>query len=566
MKYILIYLLFIVSIPAIESSCYNDKFDLEDPIQFLNQISEKIKSIENPNNKSNLQQSKTIDFFKTITEINNLQSFSLKFGDSLINKIESNLSLSGYELLHINKIISVYKLSALKISNFFKSIPNINLNDFINLQNISKTKENLTWLAANLVLYQNFISNYRVYFLKEGKLRRLVKIDNISKTKNSRALLLIIKKVTSPQYFEHISKAIDLFKLNQSDLKLSDDFDLKLLSKIINNNIFKRKNIIKRTITTITNNIIDQVIKQIHNLTFIASKKFGNTISNISWGHGSLYKNTEVKKYLISTLKPLDIIIEKSSQLMTDLLIPGHFGHSAIWLGDELSLKELNLWDNKYIIPLHNKIKDGFQIIEALRDGVQLNRIDSFLNIDELVILRQKSDLFLKENKNIIKVLTKQIGKNYDFNFNLFDSTTITCAELIYLAYGKITWPTKIKLARRTITPDNIAELLFYDNGPMNFVKYIKGRSDDNFSYGNINTLSKILGYEINRDRSSGNYISYDKIETKCRDTFESIPNTFLYKDEQICEKIKFRRIYYPPKLIKDEVTDYEQLLSNLSK
>ncbi len=65
----------------------------------------------------------------------------------------------------------------------------------------------------------------------------------------------------------------------------------------------------------------------------------------------------------------------------------------------------------------------------------------------------------------------RQVGKEYDFNFDVETTDKIVCSELIYTVYINIDWPTGKTLGRYTISPDNVAEKTF-NNGPLKLITF----------------------------------------------------------------------------------------------
>jgi hypothetical protein len=63
----------------------------------------------------------------------------------------------------------------------------------------------------------------------------------------------------------------------------------------------------------------------------------------------------------------------------------------------------------------------------------------------------------------------KQVGKDYDFNFDVETTDKIVCSELVYTVYTDIPWPTEKALGRYTISPDNVAKKALSD-GSLNLV------------------------------------------------------------------------------------------------
>jgi hypothetical protein len=96
--------------------------------------------------------------------------------------------------------------------------------------------------------------------------------------------------------------------------------------------------------------------------------------------------------------------------------------------------------------------------------------MEEFLNIDEITVFRQEN-LFddMDEVARIYERGLAQLGKDYDFNFDVNTLDKIVCSELVYHAYGKISWPVKYVLGRPTISPDNLVEVAYYRNAPISY-------------------------------------------------------------------------------------------------
>ena len=71
----------------------------------------------------------------------------------------------------------------------------------------------------------------------------------------------------------------------------------------------------------------------------------------------------------------------------------------------------------------------------------------------------------------------RQIGKKYDFNFDVNTTDKIVCSELAYVSFPSIDWPTEKMLGKYAISPDNVAQMawtsiplklvLFYHDGQL---------------------------------------------------------------------------------------------------
>ena len=212
----------------------------------------------------------------------------------------------------------------------------------------------------------------------------------------------------------------------------------------------------------------------------VLSGLFGNTVGLYESRKGKLHGNLEAKRNLQSVLQPLDIILEKTPFRLTDKLIPGHFGHVAIWTGSKAELIDLGVWNNVVVSQYADQLsdlenpasKDESQIIEALRDGVQLNTLDHFMNVDDIAILRP---MFGEGNEATVReamiLAFRQLGKKYDFNFDVNTTDKIVCSELAYVSFPTLDWPTEKTLGRHSISPDNVAQLA-WNNLPLQLIMF----------------------------------------------------------------------------------------------
>ena len=65
----------------------------------------------------------------------------------------------------------------------------------------------------------------------------------------------------------------------------------------------------------------------------------------------------------------------------------------------------------------------------------------------------------------------RQLGKKYDFNFDVNTTDKIVCSELAYISFPSIDWPTEATLGRHSISPDNVAKLA-WNNVPLELIMF----------------------------------------------------------------------------------------------
>ena len=195
-------------------------------------------------------------------------------------------------------------------------------------------------------------------------------------------------------------------------------------------------------------------------ITFNLSKVFGNTIGLVEFRKGKLFGNREWTQFVGGRLQPGDLLLERTPFRLTDVFIPGHFGHVALYVGTEDELRAMDLLDHPLVVSHIQEIRAGRTIVEALRDGTQINTVEHFLNVDDLVILRPKSDAIDREDvKRAITLALSHIGKKYDFGFDTNTWDRITCSELAFDTYVNVRWPFDKVGNTYTIAPDDVASM-----------------------------------------------------------------------------------------------------------
>ncbi len=388
----------------------------------------------------------------------------------------------------------------------FKKIHFINPEDEVGQFYIEKIK---LGLASALLLYDNYLLAIAQY-QKYKKTRMLLNYDNIE---YPAYLQEITDKFNSSRNFERLQKAIKIFisirKYEQKNsLLLSGEH--KYLNDLIEHSYFYLKNHsfsywdklvsklrgYKSIIYDRFMNIKNQTLNEV-------SKVFGNSVGMVSFRDGKMkYLNSEKILNIKQNLEPLDILLEKTPFRLTDHFIPGHWGHVAIWVGTQEDLELLGVWE---LLPglydeakdlygyngpsFQQLVKDGHNIIEALRPGVQINTFQHFLNIDDFAVIRLK-ELDLNSKINFLIRAFEQIGKEYDFNFDVETDKKIVCSELAYVTFndGRINWPVEKQLGRRTISPDNVASKAVNNGAFYPIILFYQGKEiidniEENFNH-----------------------------------------------------------------------------------
>ena len=319
-------------------------------------------------------------------------------------------------------------------------------------------------LSSALVLYDNYLLAISL-FEGDGKLRRILNERDPGYAVTSAALARVTLSYNSISNRARVRKAIKFYEKGTERFKDTlarspeADYLNLLIAQSPSFSMVKKWSpyyVISRKIGFLGGITTDSVTGLERDGVSLFSMVFGNAVGLVETRKGKLYEKKEVLTDVRGSLKAGDILLEKTPFRLTDKLIPGYWGHAAVWIGSEDELKELAIWDNPLVARYRNEIREGRMVVEALRSGVEMNTLQHFLNIDSIGILR-KPDLSREARANTIIQALRQVGKPYDFNFDVESKERVYCSKLVYLSYSGIDWPTKRSLGRTTFTPDDVA-------------------------------------------------------------------------------------------------------------
>ena len=167
-------------------------------------------------------------------------------------------------------------------------------------------------------------------------------------------------------------------------------------------------------------------------------------------------------KRIKDILRPGDLLIEKTNGAITDKLIPGHFSHVALYLGNT---KQLKLWlssdqpvlESPLFKKYSSRLESGEDVVEVLRSGVTLIDIQDW-RISDLAILRANE----YSEGNLADALLQSLSYvdgDYDFAFDVNTRSIVMCSELPYQAFKEINFRVAKSWGRWTLSPDDIAVL-----------------------------------------------------------------------------------------------------------
>lgn len=426
-----------------------------------------------------------VDFYLMLNSISEeLQSIAPEFHQDVVRDLEIEKPLHGAQLTLLHKIVGVF----------------VELD--YRLIKISESSKNRTLQILSLLdRYENFNVVY-LPFYKEKKFRMLVNAEDLSYEVERKELKRQLRLLIEKEELKRVNSRFSDFKarVKRGEIRKTDPLVSETLNHSSGNLISEgkfwrswRRRLVGQTLSDFGTRVSSNIV---HHL----SGAFGNGAGSIRWRKGWLWKNESIRKEILNQLKPLDIITEKVSYTPTDFFIPGHFGHNAIWLGSKDQLIALGLWDHPMMKPFQKDIASGRSIIETDRSGTHFKSLKDFMNVDEFGLLRFRKDtLDINSEKEkvleVYEVALAQLGKKYDFNFDVETTDKLVCSELLYQSFGSVNWPTDSYIGRTTISPDNVVSLALFNNPPIDLVYFVIGTKEGRIVYKDKENLAEDIGF-----------------------------------------------------------------------
>lgn len=188
--------------------------------------------------------------------------------------------------------------------------------------------------------------------------------------------------------------------------------------------------------------------------------------------HGHLFADTAAEERLSAVLEPLDIILVATRHTIGARVVPGFLTHVALYSGTEAQLRAAGMWNDPLIRPHHAEIRAGARIIETNAAPVTLVSISETLNVDSVVVLRQR-DLSAPARQEGLRTAFSYHGTPFDGRFDAESPERVFCTELAYRALPAAGLPLDRIAGRAMIVPDRIAQVALDGAVPLDLVLFL---------------------------------------------------------------------------------------------
>lgn len=206
-----------------------------------------------------------------------------------------------------------------------------------------------------------------------------------------------------------------------------------------------------------------------------AAPLVGRAIGSVVWRKGHL-AGTSAQQEIAAALRPLDIVVVSSRGRLSGRMVPGLFGHVAIYLGTEEQLRRQGVWHDPRVVPHHARIRAGAVMIEADKKGVHLAAARRVLDTDRVAVLRPRLSGD-RRSRAATAAFFQHVGYRYDFNFDNATEERLYCAELASRIMPELAMPERTVYGRRTFIPDEIVAGAALGRARLAPVLYVRPRA-----------------------------------------------------------------------------------------
>ena len=343
-----------------------------------------------------------------------LRAETIKVGTAIKKKLDKGKPLSGDDIALINTGINEHlalRKELLRVAEAHECWQDGSDKELAKKGITPETrfKGVMLSLSSAMLLYDNYLLAISL-FEGDGKLRRILNERDPGYAVTSAALAKVTLNYNSIANRARVRKAIRFYEKGTERFKDTlarspeADYLNLLIAQSPSYSMVKKWSpyyVISRKIGFLGGITTDSVTGLERDGVSLFSMVFGNAVGLVETRKGKLYEKKEVLTDVRGSLKAGDILLEKTPFRLTDKLIPGYWGHAAVWIGSEEELQELGIWDNPLVARYRNEIREGRMVVEALRSGVEMNTLQHFLNIDSIGVLR-KPDLSREGRANAV--------------------------------------------------------------------------------------------------------------------------------------------------------------------
>ncbi|MDQ2089070.1 YiiX/YebB-like N1pC/P60 family cysteine hydrolase [Marimonas arenosa] len=199
----------------------------------------------------------------------------------------------------------------------------------------------------------------------------------------------------------------------------------------------------------------------------------GPSISRAQTRPGFLSARPEAQALLLQHARPFDVMLFQMSARLSGSLLPGHFSHSGLYLGDERKLRAAGLWEDPALDPFRARIGQKHLILDSVTGGVREADRHEVFDFDAIALVRPSARVIGDRHAALRRALAA-VGTPFDHSFDLDTSERLFCLEFVCKVLPEMDIPKRRVFGRRTVLPDRVAAMALTGKGGLRVIGYLR--------------------------------------------------------------------------------------------
>jgi len=244
----------------------------------------------------------------------------------------------------------------------------------------------------------------------------------------------LYKSLTDPQNAIAFYEAVRFYEVHLEDVDaLAADGEMKLLVDLLKEEYqlldYRKRDALVQHLKYRWFSIKRHSVSGYRKTMFHIFRLSGCRIAELKQPHLAKHdKNvsSELVREMGAILLPGDIIVTRNQDALSNLFLPGYWPHAALFVGSACQRSKL----------LVGEQEDGFNVVEAKKDGVKSRLLEETLYVDEFLVIRPiLSDTDMAE---VLERAISHVGKRYDFVFDFASSDRLACTEVVFRSFDGV--------------------------------------------------------------------------------------------------------------------------------
>ncbi|HBZ44240.1 MAG TPA: hypothetical protein DEO85_09340 [Maritimibacter sp.] len=210
-------------------------------------------------------------------------------------------------------------------------------------------------------------------------------------------------------------------------------------------------------------------------------------------GSGLLAAYPAAIDQIVDRARPLDLLVFSSKSHLSSRMLPGWFTHSAVYVGTESQLRAAGLWSHPAIVPHHDAIRAGANVVEGVAPEVSFSTLSDVLGQRDSALLIRPQIGSANKRAAAARALSL-VGQPFDHAYDLKTCHAFACSEVLARAFPCLDFPVHEVRGLTVLLPDDVAAKAIRGEG-LRVVDYVEARDGQWAAPGETGVMERVAGF-----------------------------------------------------------------------